>query len=63
MKLVEYQRYEDFKTFKFETEAGYEIDVTVRYDGTTNVECDSASFEELQEVIEMIKSGKVVIEV
>lgn len=59
MKLTEYQVYDNFTTIKFDND----IEVTLRPDGKYTIECDYATFDEVLEVIEMIKSGKVVIEV
>ena len=59
MKLTEYSIYDNFTVMKF----GDDIEVTLRPDGKHTLECDGATFDEILEVIEMIKSGKVVIEV
>lgn len=64
MKLIGYSVYnQEGRALTFETEAGYKIEVTLGKDGKHNVECDSATFDEILEVREIIKSGKVIIEV
>ena len=59
MKLTEYQMYDNFNVAKF----GDDIEVTLRPDGKHTLECDGATLDEVLEVIEMVKSGKITVEV
>ena len=65
MKLVEYSVFGDdhqYRTIRYETEAGYKIEITLHEDGIHDVECESATFDDLQEVFDVMRSGKLVIE-
>ena len=58
MKLTEYSVFGDdgeYRDFTFETEAGYKIKITLFEDGTHNIECEGATFEELEEAKKMFE--------
>jgi len=59
MKLVEYTVFGDcnqYRTIKFETEAGYKIEVTLYEDGKHNIECESAmKIEVIEKELEELK--------
>lgn len=59
MKLTEYSVFGDdgqYRDFTFETEAGYRIKITLYEGGTNNVECEGATFEEIEKAKKMFET-------
>ena len=69
MKLGSYNLYnsrdgEEYKEFTFEFPSGYSVRVRVEEDGTKYIRSDDGiTFEEVREVMAMIDSGKLEIEI
>ena len=58
MRLVDYSVFgndKQYRDFTFETEAGYKIKITLYEDGTNNVECEGATFEEIEKAKRMFE--------
>ena len=52
----------DFRVIKFIDNGGYKIAFTVRENGEIDLEVECSSLDDVKKAIEMIESGKVVIE-
>ena len=65
MRLVDYSVFGDdkqYRDFTFETEAGYKIKITLYEDGTNNVECEGATFEEIEKAKRMFEKLLKIID-
>jgi len=70
MKLIGYDLYKSqredtkYQCFTFESEAGYKVEVRVEESGEEYIRSDDGiTFEEVKEVIAVIESGKIEIEI
>jgi hypothetical protein len=66
MKLVEYNVFGDEREYcdiTFEDYLQRKVVVSIKQDGKHTLECDGVSLDDVLQVIEMIKSGKLEIEV
>lgn len=65
MRLVDYSVYGDdnqYRNFKFETKAGYKISITLYEDDTHNMECEGATFEEIEKAKRMFEKLLKIID-
>ena len=61
MKIKEYQKYHNFKTVTFESEAGYVVEFMIENGGDITLESQCLTLAEIKECIEIIESGKLEI--
>lgn len=51
-----------YRGFTFETEAGYNIKITLYNDGTNNIECEGVTFEEIEKAKRMFEKLLKIID-
>lgn len=61
MKIKEYQKYHNFKTVTFESDAGYQVEFMIENGGDITLESQCVSLPEIKECIEIIEGGKLEI--
>ncbi len=61
MKIKEYQKYHNFKTVTFESDAGYQVEFMIENGGDITLESQCLTLAEIKECIQIIESGKLEI--
>ena len=65
MKVVEYKTYASFIEITFMNESEYKVTVSIRHNGDNILEevDEGITFEEIREVMAIVESGKIEIEI